>query len=188
MKSYRIADWERFRHSIHTDMRYGERALRRPSDRVLDAFENRQGWKLPKSYRQYIKVFGAGELFERWRIAAPGNQSWPYWDLDATNGALQLGADQEVYFSESDRSILHRLFFFGELSGQDPIGWALCDKTNVKNHEYRIYVRKLDSLQELASSFRSLIESSYSAFNRADSNSSDDEMGSRLSFWPAARE
>jgi hypothetical protein len=56
------------------------RYVRKPSIQDLDEFEASTGCPLPRSYREFIEVFGPSELGQRFRIHAPGyarpNHEW----------------------------------------------------------------------------------------------------------------
>lgn len=146
------------------------RELPRPSDAQLDAFENVSGFRFPQSYRAFIKVFGPGELGERFVIRAPGyavkgnpdvvsgfNESV---DIQAFNSALPIRIPSEQAYVKKryqDYDRLSRLVFFADYNVSDVIGWDPLDLRN--SDEYGIYIlmQDEDSLRLLSVDFRSFV-------------------------------
>jgi SMI1 / KNR4 family (SUKH-1) len=63
---------------------------------TLDEFESEHGIKLPKSYRTYCQVFGAGEFGSQFKVAVPGYQGIAEaYSLDSLNEMAHEGQDYD---------------------------------------------------------------------------------------------
>jgi hypothetical protein len=112
-----ITDWRSFYHTLAIVPGYGE-PVPKPTEAHLDQFEGQSGLRLPRSYRDYIIIFGPGELFADWKIAAPGYAGLAdRWDLLQFHAAIQ-----------PDGSLLHAYprgcltFVDSESGGESPEG------------------------------------------------------------------
>lgn len=194
-KTVKIDDWQAFYNSIQIDTsRFGPDIPPKPTQGNLDAFETEHGFKLPKSYRDFILVFGPGELGERLQIAAPGYPDLGGvvpWDLDTRNKSLTLNSEERKLLEPELIQIFDRLYFFGIEAGESWLGWDLNDVRDKKMHEYAIwrvvprYRPEFDT-----GSFKALIENSWDkTLNMGDYSRDDDDDSPPISskhFWPAA--
>ena len=112
--------------------------VKKPNSETLDEFEIISGFQLPQSYRDFICIFGPGELGQRFRIHAPGykrpNHNWDLW---------QFIKDYRVWkrdFFNTYQAEQHaRLMVFCDTIGGDLIGWDPEDVRHRDNREYGIY-------------------------------------------------
>jgi hypothetical protein len=120
--------------------------MRRPSEKDLDAAERALGLRLPRSYRSFVKRFGAGDLSLEvcpceWAIWAPGNPKNRFnSSLEGRNRAFRaIPPDQWVMLApEPDRA--SRLLFFADSPlSLNTYGWDREAVTDPDGHEYRIY-------------------------------------------------
>ena len=65
--------WKRLYKKLEIVVPEGYRPVAKPSRRDLDAFEKQFGFKLPRSYREFMEVFGPGTLADYFRIDDPAN-------------------------------------------------------------------------------------------------------------------
>lgn len=146
------------------------RELSRPDDAQLDVFERASGFRFPQSYRGFIKVFGPGELADRFVVRAPGyaiqgrsdvvggfNETV---DIQAFNASLPIRMPSEQAYARKryqDYDRLSRLVFFADYNVSDVIGWDPADSR--KSDEYGIYIlmQDEDRLRLISADFRSFI-------------------------------
>src|SRR5262249_45039026 len=121
----------------------------RPPDAWLDDYEARTGFRLPFAYRDFMKVFGPGELAD-YRMPAPGyrlggrgqdvqvfNQ---FVDLESFNaGPLHNPELVNKYVNDPERA-LRLVHFAVNLLNQDSYAWDPRETVDEQVHEYRIYV------------------------------------------------
>src|SRR5262249_39095921 len=137
----------------------------KPSTAQLDQFEAENGLALPRSYREFILVFGPGEFSASLKIAAPGYGFVPHpsgVDLLATSRSYGWNAADIArgWGTAEEKERLLRLFYFGLESGRQWLGWDPADVRDPETSEYGIYrVEALGYGTELvAVSFRQLVE------------------------------
>jgi hypothetical protein len=145
--------------------------VRKPTDVEYNEFEKATGFRLPKSYKEFAKVFGAGELGNYYSIRAPGcavegatsfNRQA---DLAFFNKSLREKDDQlwyafvkEQYRGDADR--ISRLVCFADNATSELIAWDPEDVRDKAGPEYGIYIiiREEDHSKLLATSFPLFIE------------------------------
>ena len=153
-------DWQDFAGSVEVES--GRKPLPLPGDAALDQFEARTGFRLPDSYRSFIKTFGPGSLAYRFRITAPGDpKRGPRVDLDALrDDFVSVTSDGELEESYDDPERARRLVLFCLTTGEDFIGWDPREATDPGRHEYAVYEvpRGDDKLHRLAGTFREFVE------------------------------
>jgi hypothetical protein len=99
------------------------------TDMALDKVEDEMGFRLPSAFREFYKVFGAGEMIDRdFRFMLP--EEWK-----AEHEALTSLFNPEIKFD------VNRIRFFARHSPPvDGFFWNLDEVTAPKHNEYRIYV------------------------------------------------
>ena len=128
--------------------------LPKPTDSSLDQYEAKSNFRLPKSYRDFIKVFGPGMLGDDFTVRAPGyfkpttterSQAFNWWtDLEYFNQSIrksELIADDGVakaLFQDIER--IRSCVFFADNTGGEIIGWDPGDLRNGSSYEYGIYI------------------------------------------------
>ncbi len=80
--------WQQLYNSLKIVLRRGYERLPPPDAAALDRFEREHGHPLPASYREFIQVFGAGELGGFFRIKAPGYPAASEASLTAFDGLM----------------------------------------------------------------------------------------------------
>jgi hypothetical protein len=186
-----IRDWHEFYDTLTILEGTGE-PVPKPTDAQLNGFESESGFRLPKSYRAYITVFGAGEFPCILRIAAPGNaETNPNTDLSTTSRRYgYTNAEIEGSGLPADqRDRLRRLFYFGLERGRQWLGWDPGDVRDAVASEYAIY--RVDSLEDgaelVATSFRQLIEETCEVIFAPDPDYEEASMGPQRAYQPAMR-
>jgi len=157
-----MTSWEEFRRSVTIP---GQNRFRPATDASLDAFEKHAKIKLPRSYREFVKVFGPCALGGRGvMIAAPqrkrDKRSWIdlYTLADDMHGicsARPIGGGVPVVEPERAR----RLVFFASDGMAKSFGWDPAEVSDASNHEYAVYSRYSDyePYTRLASSFEEFV-------------------------------
>jgi SMI1 / KNR4 family (SUKH-1) len=116
--------------------------LRVVSDKELDAFESETGFKLPESYRQFCKVFGAGTLArpDTFNIAVPGlTRTYPAFELRSFNlETRDFSREYKVRCARPD--LFERAWFFGDDIGTSYYFWDPQEVIDKHNAECAIYV------------------------------------------------
>jgi uncharacterized protein (TIGR02996 family) len=178
----KILDWQEFYDSLLVRPYGWHQTVPKPTVSQLDEFEAATGFRLPRSYREYILVFGPGQLLTDWDIAAPGyGGSWSY-DLQTMHENLsyrhprtdeQYPVDRWRYFCAAYK---------------DRYCWDPAEVTDPDAHEYAVYHIVEDGrVMRFADSFRGFVESI--ALDMLTLPGWDeDDLGSPLRFWPATRD
>ena len=162
--------------------------LAKPTDETLDRYEAETGFRLPHSYRSFIKVFGPGKLAWDYQIAAPGHpeQGWIV-DLAAFNAVPHESLkDKRVLRQFKDPAQVQRLVFFCRPGNGDLVGWDPEDVRDKRWHEYGIYEwGRGDALGFVAGSFTEFIEGvCLSEANLRLTPEQEAELGTRREFLP----
>ncbi len=128
--------WRTLLKSIEIDPSGGEVTPVEPS--TIDDFEERWGGKLPKSYRTYCEVFGAGTFGDSFNIAIPGYRGKAAtFSLDRLNKSAR-NRDHAEYANDVEQydrgiyfcwDLITSIYFFDP---DDVVG-------DVK-HEYAVYL------------------------------------------------
>ena len=75
--------------SLTLDPANGTNFAKKPTDVEIEAFERQQGFRLHESYKQYIRVFGPGEIFHHLMVSSPGcPELGCEWDLALCHNSL----------------------------------------------------------------------------------------------------
>ena len=120
------------------------------SDDVLDGLEERIGFRLPQSYRDFCRVFGGGELSD-FHIFIPNA---PHESCDIVE-ANTLYHDREYEEYSPDPEQYQRAYFFARDNGGGIYFWDPQDITKGLQCEFGIYVVYRDDWDtiRLASTF-----------------------------------
>jgi hypothetical protein len=145
----------------------------KPTDLDLDAFEKRNHFRLPLSYRSFVKLFGPGQLAFDFTIRAPGyvktpqmclsNSAYPLVDIDCFNLDLRsegpLRPEVLSEYADPD-SRVGRLVFFADNTAGDLVGWDTLELLDAESLESAIYMVLGEemSIRFLASSFFQFID------------------------------
>lgn len=180
-------NWDSFLRSLTIGSRYGE-PVDKPSIDQLNRFEADLRIKLPKSYREFILVFGPGEFSASLEIAAPGypNLSSPTLDLATANERYRYTPGQSQLFPESDRAVINRLLFFGLMDGKYPLGWDVQDVCHIGEAEYSIFRVGLTAIEKTATSFYQLIIETCDRLFAPNPDWDEEELGPKRVFHPAS--
>ena len=181
-----IRDWRIWYDSLVIDPMYGE-PVSKPTVTQLDQFEQETGFRLPRSYREYIEVFGPGRLFADWDIAAPGyGPSW-FFDLHGMQANMVPEERWIRRYPEEHRDRVLRCRYFCS-KYKDAFGWDPAEVCDPEAHEYAVYRIVEDKrVIRVADSFRGFVEDA--ALDRLTYPGWDEEeLGPRLLFEPAARQ
>jgi SMI1 / KNR4 family (SUKH-1) len=158
-------DWLALYNSLEQIEPFGSRVLQ-PTQTMLDEFESSWSFRLPKSYRDFITVFGPGMLGEDFSIRAPG-----YWvppttpEREAFNWRVDLAYyNQGIRKSEMttlfrDVEKIKKCVFFAANTGDDHVCWDPDDIRSGNELEYGVYalLRERNGLVLLAENFTSFI-------------------------------
>ena len=184
-----IGDWSTFYQSLAIELN-GGRAVPKPTNAALDDYERRIGRRLPRSYREFITVFGPGEFSCTLRIAAPGYRYLRTdFDIDFVNEGGYGYAEEEMERYQvlpESRSLLRRLWWFGFGGSRHWMGWDPEDARDPANAEYAIYaVGSICDIELVATSFRQLVADTCEVLFAPDPNWCEEELGPQRSFDPA---
>jgi len=151
--------WQDFADSV--EIVEGRKPVPPASDEALDDFERRTGFRLPLSYRSFVKRFGPGTLAQRFDVTAPGyaGESSDV-DIDELRAFfVRVTSDGELEESYDDPERAHRLVIFCHATGEDLFGWDPREVTDPAAHEYAVYEvpRHEDRLNRLAATFAGFI-------------------------------
>lgn len=164
--------------------------LAKPTDATLDQFEAEMGFRLPHTYRSFIKVFGPGVLAWDYRIFAPGYaEQGDSVDLAIFNAQIkETLAKKHGYQQLDDPTQARRVIFFCRVGGGNLVGWDPVDVRDRRWREYGIYEWGRDvALKCVAGSFTEFIDDvCFSKANsRIPSGYTQEELGTRREFIPA---
>jgi hypothetical protein len=124
----------------------------------ITEFQNRIGYPLPRSYIDFVALFGPGELAETFQIAAPGDDRKSDYDLFTYNDNTHTARADEVDEYSPDPGLFRRFLFFGQDISSNDYAWDPTEVTNVETHEYAIYVKYREwNVKRLADSFEEFV-------------------------------
>ena len=159
-----MTSWEEFRRSVTIP---GQSRLRPATDASLDAFEKHAGIPLPRSYREFVKVFGACALGRRGvMIAAPRRKRDKHSRFDLISKADQMHGICKASTMPApdlpqppDPAQTLRMVFFASDGMNKSFGWDPAEVSVASNHEYAVYSRYSDyePYTRLASSFEEFV-------------------------------
>ncbi len=130
--------WKDLYNKLEIDHPAGKR-LPLSDDNVLDQAEGSLGCRLPQSYREFCKVFGAGELGGYYRVAIP----LPFeHDFELLRFNVNAHGEEddclwEGYFPDDD--MIKRVVFFAETIGGEMFAWDTDNLQDSAMNEYAIY-------------------------------------------------
>jgi hypothetical protein len=127
--------WQELLESIKIDTAMGKLKPVRPT--ALESFEKRRKVKLPRSYRTYCEVFGAGELSEQFKIAVPGYKgATTLYSLEQLDEGAR-NVEYTVYAKDTEQ--YERGLFFSVDIARSHHFFDPADVTESRNHEYAVY-------------------------------------------------
>jgi hypothetical protein len=138
---------------------FGQRRRKRvPTEATIATFERAHELALPKSYREFSVLFGAGELCGFYRFHVPLDRKDEY-DLSTYNVGLQ-GEQRKDHWAEYGQSeIVGHLLFFCSTIGGEFYAWRTNEITNQHDHEYAVYhFLRSPSLEKVAQTFQEFFE------------------------------
>jgi len=164
-----MGTWSEFRRAVWLPTKG---RFRPSSDADLDAFEEHAGIKLPVSYREFAKIFGACAMMggmmghTEFMFAAPRRKKGPrqrynlFFLAERLHGLVEADTKPiggKVRASDPAQSL--RMVFFCSDGGDGRFGWDPEDVSDAVNHEYAVYVRYScgDPYTRLASSFEEFV-------------------------------
>jgi hypothetical protein len=109
---------------------------------ALDDYEVRAGFRLPKSYREFMQWFGPGALSEWFQVCGPipsrlRGQVARVYDIDRQREMLE---DPDGYWATSvSPEFLRRLVLFASTEGGDWFFWNTADVRSRAGREYGVY-------------------------------------------------
>jgi hypothetical protein len=170
----------------------GFRAVQKPEEGELDAFECEINSPLPPSYREFILMFGPGELAQEFMIFAPICPGNKHFDMRKFNNHFRQAFDkcEVLQNSYKEPQLIRRLVFFGRNIGNDYFGWDPEETAKKANPEYQIHFLQhlAESTRIIAASFEKFIleiclgNKYYSIYSATGDRSLE---GPRRSFTPA---
>lgn len=128
------------------------------TDAALDEFERSFNIKLPLNYRDFVKLFGPGELAGVVRIYAPVGRKQPG-DLTTFVKGFREGADFLGEVFSNPKLILRSIPFANTIFG-DMIVWDPQKPTDPKAHEYEVCLlaKETSKVSNLAPDFETFIQ------------------------------
>ena len=137
---------------------------------MLDEYKVATEFALPKSYREFIQIFGPGKLGSDFQIRAPGYRVTEESEADKLfNFEADLAAFNErirqtealapdllaEYYRREDVERISRCVYFAGTEMSEVIGWDPKHVTDAATSEYGIYIifRERDHMTFLADSF-----------------------------------
>jgi len=144
-------DWERLYQRLKIEEPGPDRiAVPKPDDAWLDAYEQRTGFRMPIAYREFIKVFGPGELAGVHTIRAPGYRltghgeyiRWFNSEIDfdgCKDNRVYRTVEETAEIYEEPERITRLIYFASNISGDD-YGWDPEDLRDPASREYEIYI------------------------------------------------
>lgn len=178
----RIDDWQDYYDTLAIDSFPDDGKIWRPSDEDFDGFESASGFKLPHSYRQFLKVFGPGRLggFVV-DVAAPGYPGTEFFDLASTSRPeiVELNAK---HAPPEQCSLFERLIYFGSKSEDHQLAWDPTHSLDPGNNEVMVYEVRDDMSIHPRGTFRELIESTDDWLREAEAKETEKDDPNEV-YW-----
>ena len=185
------AVWTQLPGRIETLVRKGQAIDKPPPSELaaaLDDYEARTGFRLPKSYREYMEWFGPGALSSWFQICGPiparlrGRVARVY-DIDRQREMIE---DPDGFWASSvSPEVLRRLVLFASTEGGDWFFWDAADVRSKAAHEYGVYGhahgRDGGEVELVAPSFKAFV-TDVALGDRYPFTSNEREP--EWSFWP----
>jgi hypothetical protein len=150
--------WQALYDSLEIVLRPGFERMPPPDDAALDQFEHEHGTVLPASYREFIKVFGAGELGGFFRIKSPGYPAGGDAALAGFNQRMHTDEEADAAMAKQRVQRLRGMVYFASVSGGEVVAWDTADVRCDRPREYGVYLWSLDrQFLELAGCFELFI-------------------------------
>jgi hypothetical protein len=150
--------WQSLYDSLEIVLRPGSERMPPPDDAALDQFEREHASVLPASYREFIKVFGAGELGGFFRIKSPGYPAGGDAALAGFNQRMHTDEEADAAMAKQPVQRFRGMVFFASVNGGEVVAWDTGDVRCDRPLEYGIYLWSLDRrFLELAGSFEQFI-------------------------------
>lgn len=135
--------WQTLHDSLEIVLRRGSEQVPPPDDAALDLFEREHGTPLPASYREFVKVFGAGELGGFFRIRSPGYSERSDASLAAFDRRMHNDdAPDELATQPVERA--RPMVYFASVNGGEVVAWDTGDVRSARPREYGVYLRTRD--------------------------------------------
>lgn len=112
--------------------------VEKPGEVELDEFEAHTMIRLPRSYREFSQLFGAGELAGFFRFATPMSAANKF-ELTEFSSELHGEPDEKLLEAYGTEEEMRHFLFFCASGGGDFFGWKTDECTNNEDREYRIY-------------------------------------------------
>jgi hypothetical protein len=151
-----MTDWNQLHGEL--EIQGGRRKKRTPTARTIEKFESDTGITLPKSYKEFAELFGAGELAGYYRFTVPLGRSDQY-DLATFNETSHGSSDDDTWGEYASPQVLEKVLFFASTIGGELFAWRTDEVTNSKNSEYAVYrFLRRPKLREVAKSFEEFFD------------------------------
>ncbi|MCA9068945.1 MAG: SMI1/KNR4 family protein [Planctomycetaceae bacterium] len=148
--------WDQLYNSLDVRLRPKCQRLPLPNDSDLDRFEQEHGHTLPASYRDFIKVFGAGELGAFFSIKGPGYSRDA--SLEDFNRLMHIDDEREAKLANQPIKRFAEKVYFASVNGGEIVAWDVGDVRKEEPREYGVYLQTRDArFLELAPSFEQFI-------------------------------
>jgi hypothetical protein len=153
-------DWKQLYDSLEIEIAPGTPKGVKPTQAMISEYEVATGFKLPLDYREFIQVFGPGELGRVFRIKAPGYPTLGYpTDLGAFNSSFDEFRHDPTKLGVYERQEqFKRLHFFAATDAGEAIAWGP-NYHDVDRDDYWVYIllRSSNAPELLAVSFKKFI-------------------------------
>lgn len=180
-----IRNWHAFYDSLVIEPVYGE-PVPKPTASELDRFEAEAGFRLPRSYREYILVFGPGRLLTNWHVAMPGYGEPRRSHLDTMHANVRPPEEWIGRYPPEQRDRVRRGWYFC-CDYRDIVGWDPAEVCDPDAHEYAVYRLPEDGgVVRFAESFREFVENAVLE-RLALPGWDEEEPGTPMRFEPATR-
>jgi hypothetical protein len=135
-KEQKREPWEEVYNRIHLYHSPDWIRVPRPSDAELDRVEAQLGSRLPRSYREFLKRFGPGELAHRLRLTPISVTNRPNFTL------VEETVENRTFFSTrkaKNKDWLERVVYYGCNAGGDFYAWDPNELVNSTDGECPVY-------------------------------------------------